>query len=178
MISPVKFYSSILMGALALVMTWASAGGSVQSMEKPTLAVESAKVADVLMSQKDEALPSFSAGVATPLASLDANGKEDINFDKEQMRLMENARQNLSILKSSLNQKNNDYDACIKKSKGCGLRNVIRDLLSDVSQVRWNMDQFNQSGKVSMQVSQKFKALDNDIKKVSTKWPGLIPPTE
>ena len=100
MISPVKFYSSILMGALALVMTWASAGGSVQSTEKLTLAVESAKVADVLMSQKDEALPSFSAGVATPLASLDANGKEDINFDKEQMRLMENARKNLYILKS------------------------------------------------------------------------------
>ena len=178
MISPVKFYSSILMGALALVMTWASSGGSTQTTVTPTLAVESAKVGDVLALQKEEALPSFSAGVAMPLASLDAKGREDINFDKEQMRLMENARQNLSILKSSLNQKNNDYDVCIKKSKGCGLTHVIRDLLSDVSQVRWNMDQFNQSGKVSMQVSQKFKALDNDIKKVSTKWPGLIPPTE
>lgn len=194
--SPAKLRASLGLGALCgLVFLVNPAARDAQQTQQaweslwssaPVAASSTAVATDyptkaIAQNTSNEPLPSISAGAKYYAVSVNAKGKEDMEFDKKVTSFIETSQARAELLVATLESNPARAKTCANTLEGSvcrKLNDVMTDAVTSLDQAELAIASYQKRGVVADPVLARLQAQVKALRKVSERYPGIGPRME
>lgn len=126
-------------------------------------------------------LPSISAGAKYYAVSINAKGKEDIEFDKKVTSFIETSQARAELLVATLESNPARAKSCANTLQGAvcqKLNDVMTDAVTSLDQAELAIASYQKKGVVADPVLARLQSQVKALRKVSERYPGIGPRME